>query len=80
MEPSNQETASNGEITFGGTDTSKYTGSITFTSIPSALAADGFWGIEQSVSYGTSSLQSETTGIVDSGEPTTFLIAFHESK
>ena len=31
FEPTTSEVANNGELTFGGTDSSKYTGSITYT-------------------------------------------------
>ena len=33
FEPTTSDVANNGELTFGGTDSSKFTGSITFTPI-----------------------------------------------
>lgn len=68
FEPTTTETSENGELTFGGTDSSKFTGSITFTGITSTSPASEFWGINQSVRYGTStSILSTTAGIVDTG-------------
>lgn len=68
FEPTTTETSENGELTFGGTDSSKFTGSITFTGITSTSPASEFWGINQSVQYGTStSILSTTAGIVDTG-------------
>lgn len=37
FEPETSVTDKNGEVTFGGTDSSKYTGSITYTSISQYL-------------------------------------------
>ena len=31
FEPTTEDTVTNGELTFGGTDSSKFTGSITYT-------------------------------------------------
>ncbi|KIJ40036.1 hypothetical protein M422DRAFT_257104 [Sphaerobolus stellatus SS14] len=68
FEPTNSETITNGELTFGGTDSSKFTGSITFTPITGTSPASEFWGINQSVRYGTSTnILSSTAGIVDTG-------------
>lgn len=73
FEPTTQETANNGELTFGGTDSSKFTGSITFTPLTKTSPASEFWGINQSIRYGTStSILSSTAGIVDTG--TTLLL------
>ncbi|KIJ23154.1 hypothetical protein M422DRAFT_276334 [Sphaerobolus stellatus SS14] len=73
FEPTNSETITNGELTFGGTDSSKFTGSITFVPITSTSPASEFWGINQSVRYGTSTtILSTTAGIVDTG--TTLLL------
>ncbi|KIJ26084.1 hypothetical protein M422DRAFT_192651, partial [Sphaerobolus stellatus SS14] len=103
FEPTNSETITNGELTFGGTDSSKFTGtgdttlfliqefymksitgpgfyiislecgSITFTPITGTSPASEFWGISQSVRYGTSTtILSTTAGIVDTG--TTLLL------
>jgi cathepsin E len=57
----------NGELTWGGTDSSKYTGSITFIPITSTSPANTFWGIDQSISYGSTNILSTTAGIVDTG-------------
>ncbi|KAJ7070794.1 aspartic peptidase A1 [Mycena amicta] len=48
--PTTVEAVTNGEITFGGTDSSKFTGSITFTSVTSTSPATDYWGINQSIS------------------------------
>lgn len=39
----------NGELTFGGTDSTKYTGEINFVPITSTSPASEYWGIDQSV-------------------------------
>jgi len=58
----------NGELTWGGTDSSKFTGSISFTPKTTTSPASEFWGINQSVRYGTStSILATTAGIVDTG-------------
>ncbi|KIJ33850.1 hypothetical protein M422DRAFT_264141 [Sphaerobolus stellatus SS14] len=53
FEPTNSESITNGELTFGGTDSSKFTGSITFAPITSTNPASEFWGISQTIHYGS---------------------------
>ncbi|KAF8910133.1 aspartic protease [Gymnopilus junonius] len=68
FEPSITGDDLNGEITWGGTDSSKFTGSITFIPVTSTSPASEFWGINQSIRYGTSTnILSTTAGIVDTG-------------
>ncbi|KAF9202349.1 hypothetical protein BGZ49_007478 [Haplosporangium sp. Z 27] len=58
----------NGQITFGGADSSKYTGEITYVPITSAYPASLYWGIDvDSIAYGISEVSSITHGIVDTG-------------
>jgi len=72
--PTTADTSTNGELTFGGTDSSKFTGSITFTPITSTSPANEFWGINQSVKYGTTTtILASTAGIVDTGTTLTLL-------
>jgi cathepsin E len=67
--PSNQSSAINGEITFGGTNPSKFNGPITFSPVPSVFISEGLWGLNQSAVYGTERIIfSSTSGIIDSGE------------
>ncbi|THH26964.1 hypothetical protein EUX98_g7216 [Antrodiella citrinella] len=74
FEPTTSETAANGELTFGGTDSSKFTGSISFAPITGTSPASEFWGIDQSVTYGTNTnILSSTAGIVDTGTTLTLL-------
>ncbi|KAG0705809.1 acid protease [Suillus ampliporus] len=63
-----------GELTFGGYDASKINGSISYVPITSTSPASEYWGIDQSISYGSTSILSETAGIVDTGT-TLILIA-----
>jgi len=58
----------NGEITWGGTDSTKFTGAISFTPVTTTAPASEFWGINQSIRYGTSTtILATTAGIVDTG-------------
>ncbi|KAF8808105.1 acid protease [Phlegmacium glaucopus] len=57
----------NGELTWGGIDSSKFTGAITFTPITTVSPSKLFWGINQSIRYGTTTILSSTPGIVDTG-------------
>lgn len=66
--------AANGELTFGGTDPSKFTGEISYTPITSTSPASQYWGIDQTITYGTdgTTILNLTAGIVDTG--TTLLL------
>ncbi|KAF9061456.1 acid protease [Rhodocollybia butyracea] len=68
FEPTTGTDLANGELTFGGVDESKITGDITFVPITSTSPASQFWGIDQSVSYGSDmTILNSTAGIVDTG-------------
>ncbi|KAG1795693.1 aspartic peptidase domain-containing protein [Suillus plorans] len=71
FEPTISKTVTNGELTFGGTDATKYTGSIEYTPITTTYPSSNYWGINQSISYGSTTILSSTAGIVDTG--TTFV-------
>ncbi|KZS88601.1 acid protease, partial [Sistotremastrum niveocremeum HHB9708] len=73
FEPTNSTVpVTNGELTYGGTDSSRFTGSLVFTPITTTSPASEFWGINQAVAYGTTTILSSTAGIVDTG--TTLLL------
>ncbi|KAG6327123.1 hypothetical protein ID866_11966, partial [Astraeus odoratus] len=72
-QPSTSEGQVNGELTFGGVDTSKITGQITYVPITSTSPASHYWGINQDVTYGESTaILYGSAGIVDTG--TTLLL------
>ncbi|KAG1817946.1 aspartic peptidase domain-containing protein [Suillus subaureus] len=56
-----------GELTFGGHDSSKTTSPVTYVPLTTTSPASYYWGIDQSISYGRSTILSETAGIVDTG-------------
>ena len=56
-----------GELTFGGVDKSKTTGKVNYVPITGTSPASAYWGIDQSISYGGSTILSSTAGIVDTG-------------
>ncbi|KAF8260454.1 acid protease [Lactarius quietus] len=74
FEPTTSSSDQNGELTFGGTDSSKFTGSITNVPATTTSPASLFWGIDESITYGTTTILSTTAGIVDAGT-TLILIA-----
>ncbi|KAG2368812.1 aspartic proteinase [Suillus spraguei] len=72
FKPSSSQTQTDGEeLTFGGTDATKYTGEIAYTPITTANSASAYWGLNESITYGSMTILSHATGIVDTG--TTFL-------
>ncbi|TDL16262.1 acid protease, partial [Rickenella mellea] len=72
-EPTTGTDIANGELTFGGIDTAKITGEISFVPITQTSPANQYWGIDQTITYGTGTkILSKTAGIVDTG--TTLLL------
>ncbi|KAH8115423.1 acid protease [Phellopilus nigrolimitatus] len=67
--PTQTDSITNGELTFGGVDAGKYTSAITYTAITSTSPANEFWGINESITYGSTgaNILSSTAGIVDTG-------------
>ncbi|POS71568.1 hypothetical protein DHEL01_v210039 [Diaporthe helianthi] len=58
----------NGELTLGGTDSSKYTGTLTYFPKLTSGTASRYWGISiASFTYGSTTLASSASGIVDTG-------------
>ncbi|KAF5385370.1 hypothetical protein D9615_001228 [Tricholomella constricta] len=69
FEPTNSLEVMNGELTWGGTDSTKFTGSISFAPLTKTSPASFFWGIDQSIRYGASTtILSTNAGIVDTGK------------
>ncbi|KAH8992602.1 acid protease [Lactarius hatsudake] len=69
-QPSTSTSAvSNGELTFGGVDTSKITGDVNYVPITGTSPASAYWGVDQTITYGSSgqSILGSTAGIVDTG-------------
>ncbi|KZS98725.1 acid protease [Sistotremastrum niveocremeum HHB9708] len=71
FEPTTADGVTNGEIAFGGIDSSKFTGSINYAPTTSSPVASKYWGIDQSISYGSGTLKVPillpSAGIVDTG-------------
>lgn len=58
----------NGELTLGGVDNSKYTGTLAYVPTLKSGAASAYWGVSiASFTYGSTTLASSATGIVDTG-------------
>lgn len=58
----------NGELTLGGTDSSKYSGSISYFPTLTSGSAAPYWGISiAKFTYGSTTLASASQGIVDTG-------------
>ncbi|KAI0649649.1 acid protease [Trametes meyenii] len=72
--PTQSLEVTNGELTFGGVDESKFTGPLTFVPITSTSPSSEFVGIDQTVTYGSvgTPILSSASGITDTG--TTLLL------
>ncbi|TDL15746.1 acid protease [Rickenella mellea] len=68
FQPTTARNVKNGALTFGNADASRYTGALTYTGLTTTSPANAFWGIDQTVTYGTSAtLLGNAPGIVDTG-------------
>lgn len=56
-----------GSISFGGADSSKYKGELMYTNVTKTDPAKDYWGVDQSITYGSSTILNLTAGIIDSG-------------
>ncbi|TBU57604.1 family A1 protease [Dichomitus squalens] len=75
FEPTSSLDNTNGELTFGGVDTSKFTGPLNFVPITSTSPANEFVGIDQSITFGSTdgpTVLASTAGVTDTG--TTLLL------
>ncbi|KAH9944888.1 acid protease [Amylocystis lapponica] len=75
FEPATSASETNGELAFGGTDSSKYSGTINYVPLTSTSPASNYVGIDQTVTYGSSgtSILPSSSGIVDTGTTLTLL-------
>ncbi|KAH9858562.1 aspartic peptidase A1 [Lenzites betulinus] len=65
--PTNSQDPGNGELTFGGIDPSKFLGSIHMVPLTHTFPASRYFGIDQSIAYGPTTIMTNTAGIVDTG-------------
>ncbi|KAJ7715163.1 aspartic peptidase domain-containing protein [Mycena maculata] len=56
-----------GSIAFGGPDTTKISAPINYTPVTAIPPSSSYWGIEQTISYGNTSISLPVSGIVDTG-------------
>ncbi|KAF7312284.1 AB hydrolase-1 domain-containing protein [Mycena indigotica] len=66
-EPATIESSVNGELTLGGVDDTKYLDQVHYTPITTSTPASSYWGIDQTIVYGTETILAQTSGIVDTG-------------
>jgi hypothetical protein len=59
-------------LTFGGTDSSKFSGQLSYVPITGTSPASNYWGIDQTLTYGNNTTLLTSSGIVDTG--TTLLL------
>ncbi|KAI1786242.1 family A1 protease [Ganoderma leucocontextum] len=75
FEPTSSLDNANGELTFGGIDTAKFTGPLNFVPITSTAPASEFVGIDQAITFGSAdgpTVLASTAGVTDTG--TTLLL------
>jgi hypothetical protein len=65
--PTTEASTKNGELTFGGADSDKVKGDIAYVPVTSTEPATHYWGIDQTISYGETTILDGKAGIVDTG-------------
>jgi len=73
FQPTTSLSVQNGEVTFGGTDSTQFTGSINFTPLTTTAPANKFWGIDQAILVGTTTILAKTAGVLDTGTTLTLI-------
>jgi len=73
-ESGSDEDDTNGELTLGGTDSTKFTGAITFTPKTTAELYSDYWGITVTeISFNGKSIGASASAIVDTGTTLIFI-------
>ncbi|KAJ3555653.1 hypothetical protein NM688_g2457 [Phlebia brevispora] len=67
FEPSDTAPITNGEITLGGVDSSKFYPDIAYTPVTASMPSAQYWGIDTAFSYNGETLLPYSAGILDSG-------------
>lgn len=67
FQPSTAVGTVNGQITFGGVDTTRYTGSLTYSGLTTKYPANAYWGVDAAVTYGSNVLLYGHPTIIESG-------------
>ncbi|KAH9934525.1 acid protease [Epithele typhae] len=73
--PSTVLESTNGQLSFGAVDESKYTGDITYVPVTSTSPSSNYVGIDQSITYGSSNIPilATTAGITDTGSTLVYI-------
>ncbi|KAF8645805.1 hypothetical protein AX14_009178, partial [Amanita brunnescens Koide BX004] len=79
FEPTDSVYISNGELVWGGVDKTKFTGQLHYVPITKTMPAGRYWGVNQTVTYGSTTILGNSAGIVDTGTSLVLLVtdAFH---
>ncbi|KAG6813700.1 hypothetical protein H0H92_008107 [Tricholoma furcatifolium] len=67
FEPYDAQNTENGELSWGGPDSSKYTGELTFADVTTTSPSNQYWGVDAGITYGDITLLNSVAGIVDTG-------------
>ncbi|KAG2352702.1 aspartic peptidase domain-containing protein [Suillus spraguei] len=67
FQPAIQVMDNHGQLTFGGADHTKHTGSIKYTPVTIIYPSSRYWGINQKITYNNVELIHRTAGVVDCG-------------
>ncbi|KZP03447.1 acid protease, partial [Athelia psychrophila] len=72
-----QSSGGAGELTWGGVDKTQVTGSVNYVPITPTNPASNYWGIDQSLTYGNTTIFEKASGIVDTGTTLILLATNH---
>ncbi|KAG2360383.1 aspartic peptidase domain-containing protein [Suillus spraguei] len=73
FQPTTDPDNRSGELTFGRTDKTKYSGSIVYTPITTISPSSRYWGIKQRITYGQTEILDIAYGILDTGSNFIFM-------
>ncbi|CAH7669590.1 aspartic peptidase domain-containing protein [Phakopsora pachyrhizi] len=75
--PSNQTTSSNGLLTFGGVDNSRFQGPLQWIKRTDSQPASNYFGVNMTITAGKNTIMENSAGIVDTG--TTLILISQEA-